>query len=76
MWSDQPKVTVVDGGNAEYVGYASGNTDVMMATLNYPGDPQPKVSLWLFGFHFLFLLFRCFLFLFGGLSVYRYIAVA
>ncbi|KAL5253228.1 hypothetical protein ACHWQZ_G013115 [Mnemiopsis leidyi] len=44
VWSDQPKVTVVDGGNAEYVCYASGNTDVMMATLNYPGDPQPKVE--------------------------------
>ena len=50
VWSEQPKVTVVDGGNAEYVCYASGNTDVMKATLNYPGGAQATVRIFLFFF--------------------------
>ena len=54
VWSEQPKVTVVDGGNAEYVCYASGNTDVMKATLNYPGDPQATVRVFDFVFSFCF----------------------
>ncbi|XP_063681369.1 uncharacterized protein LOC134816455 isoform X3 [Bolinopsis microptera] len=39
VWSDQSKVTVVDGETAEYVCYGSGNQNAMRATLNYPGNP-------------------------------------
>ena len=39
MWSDQSKVTVVDGETARYACYGSGNQNAMRATLNYPGNP-------------------------------------
>ena len=65
VWSEQPKVTVVDGGNAEYVCYASGNTDVMKATLNYPGDPQATVRSVFSFFSFLY----CFVFRDGYLEI-------
>lgn len=48
VWSEQSKVTVVEGGSASYVCYASGNVNKMQASLDYPGGPTVSRDLFSF----------------------------